>query len=353
MGKYLNGYQPTDAVVPPGWTEWDVAGNGYPEYGYSLLENGRIRTYGTRPADYLTDVVSGKAQKFITASVAKRAPFLLEVATFAPHAPYTPAARDENAFPGVRAPRTPAYDRLPSAAPPWLASRRPLTAVQNDEIDVAFRKRVQAVQAIDRMIGALRDTLGKAGVAGTTVIVFSSDNGFHMGEHRLRPGKQTAFDTDIRVPLIMAGPGIRSGATVPQPAENVDLRPTFDDLAGAATPSDVDGRSLRPLLVGPPPADWRTAALIEHHGPDLHRADPDYPAPFSGNPTSYTAVRTVRYTYVEYADGFREYYDHATDPDQLHNIAAGLPKAVADRLHRQVAALRSCHGAAACSAAGR
>jgi arylsulfatase A-like enzyme len=214
-------------------------------------------------------------------------------------------------------------------------------------------QRVVAVEIDRGMVGALRDTLSKAGVAGTTVIVFSSDNGFHMGEHRLRPGKQTAFDTDIRVPLIMAGRGIRSGATVTQPAENIDLRPTFDDLAGAATPSDVDGRSLLPLLVGPPPADWRTAALIEHHGPDLQRADPDYPAPFSGNPTSYAAVRTVRYTYVEYADGFREYYDHATDPDQLHNVAAGLPKAVADRLHRQVAALRSCHGAAACSAAGR
>jgi arylsulfatase A-like enzyme len=127
MGKYLNGYQPQHRVVPAGWTEWDVAGNAYAEYGYRLLENRRLRHYGNRPADYLTDVLSANAQRFITASAAARQPFLLEVATFAPHAPFTPAARDENKFLTVRAPRTGGYDRLPSAAPSWLGKRRPLT----------------------------------------------------------------------------------------------------------------------------------------------------------------------------------------------------------------------------------
>jgi arylsulfatase A-like enzyme len=97
-----------------------------------------------------------------------------------------------------------------------------------------------------------------------------------MGEHRLNPGKQTAFDTDVRVPLVLAGPGIRAGATVTQPAENIDLRPTFGDLAGVGTPADVDGHSLRPLLAGAAPAAWRSAALVEHHGPDTRRGDPDY-----------------------------------------------------------------------------
>jgi N-acetylglucosamine-6-sulfatase len=353
MGKYLNGYLPETRVVPPGWTEWDVAGNGYREYRYRLLENHGLRYYGSRPADYLTDVLSAKAQRFITSSAAARQPFMVEVATFAPHFPYTPARRDENAFLNLRAPRTAAYDRLPSAAPPWLAARRPLTARQQAQIDIAFRLRVQAVQAVDRMIGALRNTLTATGVARTTVVVFTSDNGFHMGEHRLNPGKQTAFDTDIRVPLVMAGPGIRAGAMVTQPAENVDLRPTFGDLAGVTTPGDVDGRSLRPLLGGQAPADWRTTALIEHHGPDTRPADPDYPAAFSGNPPTYSAIRTSRYTYVEYADGAAEYYDHAADPDQLRNTTARLPTATKDRLHRQLIAMTSCHGAAACWTAAR
>jgi N-acetylglucosamine-6-sulfatase len=342
MGKYLNGYQPKDKYVPPGWNEWDVAGNGYPEYNYNLLENGRIQHYGH---DYLTDVVSAKASSFITGSAAAGKPFLVEVATFAPHAPYTPDDPDKDKFPGLRAPRTAAFDQLPSDPPPWLAGRAPLTSAEQTAIDTAFRKRVQAVQAVDRMIGSLEDTLDKAGVADHTVVVFTSDNGYHMGEHRLNPGKQTAFDTDIHVPLVMAGPGVTKGTTISQPAENIDLRPTYDAVAGASTPANVDGRSLVPLLGGHPPATWRTAALIEHHGPDNDPTDPDHPAPNSGNPTSYEAIRTVEYTYVEYTDGTKEYYDHRADPDQLHNTAKQLPASRLTALHQTLLGLEACHHA--------
>jgi N-acetylglucosamine-6-sulfatase len=339
MGKYLNGYLPADKYVPPGWNEWDVAGNGYPEYNYNLLENGQIKHYGH---DYLTDVVSARASSFITAS---SKPFVLEVATFAPHAPYTPDDPDKDQFPGLKAPRSAAYDKLPTDPPPWLADRAPLTGAEQTAIDTAFRKRVQAVQSVDRMIGSIEDTLDRAGVADHTVVVFTSDNGYHMGEHRLNPGKQTAFDTDIHVPLVMAGPGIAEGATVTQPAENIDLRPTYDALAGAATPGDVDGRSLVPLLGGRAPADWRTAGLIEHHGPDTDPQDPDHPAPNSGNPTSYEAIRTVDYTYVEYTDGTKEYYDHKADPDQLHNTVKQLPADRLAALHTTLLGLEACHRA--------
>ncbi|MFI6073295.1 sulfatase [Actinoplanes sp. NPDC051343] len=342
MGKYLNGYAPNDKYVPPGWTEWDVAGNGYPEYNYNLLQNGQIQHYGH---DYLTDVVSGKASDFISTSAKAGKPFMVEVATFAPHAPYTPADPDKDKFPGLKAPRTAAYDVLPTDPPPWLADRQPLTSTEQTAIDTAFRKRVQAVQAVDRMIGSLEDTLDKAGVADRTMVVFTSDNGYHMGEHRLNPGKQTAFDTDIHVPLVMAGPGVAKGATISRPAENIDLRPTYDALAGTATPADVDGQSLLPLLGDHPPASWRTAALIEHHGPDNDATDPDHPAPNSGNPTSYEAIRTEGYTYVEYTDGAKEYYDHRADPDQLHNTAEQLPPDQLTSLHKTLLALEGCHHA--------
>jgi N-acetylglucosamine-6-sulfatase len=345
MGKYLNGYLPKDKYVPPGWNEWDVAGNGYPEYNYKLLSNGRIEAHGHTPADYLTDVVSGKASSFITSSAQAGKPFLIEVATFAPHGPYTPADQDKDKFPGLTAPRTAAYDKLPADAPPWLAGRAPLTASEQTAIDTAFRKRAQAVQAVDRMIGSLEDTLDKAGVADHTVVVFTSDNGYHMGEHRLNPGKQTAFDTDIHVPLVMAGPGIAKGATVSQPAENIDLRPTYDALAGASTPNNVDGQSLVPLLGGHTPANWRTAGLIEHHGPDNDATDPDHPAPNSGNPTTYEAIRTVDYTYVEYTDGAKEYYDHKADPDQLDNTVKQLPPDRLATLHQTLLGLEACHHA--------
>jgi N-acetylglucosamine-6-sulfatase len=332
MGKYLNGYLPKDTYVPPGWDEWDVAGNGYGEYNYNLLENGKVVHYGH---DYLTDVISTKAQGFITASAAADKPFLVELATFAPHAPYTPADQDKDKFPGLTAPRGAAFDTLPTDPPPWLAGKPPLTAAEKKAIDNDFRKRAQSVQAIDRMIGDLRQTLEKAGVADHTVVVFSSDNGYHMGEHRLTPGKQTAFDTDVHVPLVMAGPGFAKGATVTAPVENIDLRPTFADLAGI-TPPKTDGQSLlKPMN--------RTAALVEHHGPDVDPSDPDYPAKGSGNPSTYEAIRTTAYTYVEYADGSREYYDHAKDPDQLHNTAGSLPAAQLAALHQALQTLVNCH----------
>jgi len=358
MGKYLNGYNPADTLggsqpyVPPGWNEWDVAGNGYHEFNYDLNQNHRVVHYGTTASDYLTDVVSGKGSAFISASAASHAPFLLEIATFAPHAPYIPAPRDANAFPSLTAPRGPAFDTLPSDPPTWLAARTPLTSTEIGKIDTAFRKRVQAVQAVDRMIAALEATLAKAGVAGSTDIVFSSDNGYHMGEYRLNPGKMTAFDTDVNVPLIAAGPGIPAGRTVADPVQNIDLCPTFEALGGAPTPTAVDGRSLVPLLYGHPDTSWRTAALVEHHGPDTQRTDPDHPGKGSGNPTTYQALRTTTYTYVEYTDGTKEYYNRATDPDELHNIAGRLPAATLMALHADLTAMTGCHGAAACWTAG-
>ena len=104
MGKYLNGYKPGARegrgrpYVPPGWSEWDVAGNGYPEYGYNMNSDGRVRALRIPSADYLTDVLARKGLSFIDRSAAQRRPFMLELATFAPHAPYTPAPRDAGAF---------------------------------------------------------------------------------------------------------------------------------------------------------------------------------------------------------------------------------------------------------------
>ncbi|WP_103347785.1 sulfatase [Amycolatopsis sp. CA-128772] len=348
MGKYLNGYDPKTDAVPPGWNEWDVAGNAYGEFDYDLNENGTLKHYGKNPEDYLVDVMAGKAAQFVSTSAAAHAPFAIELATFAPHGPYTPAPRDADAFPGLTAPRGPAFDALPSAAPPWLASRTPLTDKEKTTIDKDFRKRAQAVQSVDKMIGTVQDALDQAGVRGSTDIVFTSDNGYHMGEYRLTPGKQTAFDTDVHVPLVITGPGVKAGVTVNQPAENIDLRPTFEALAGASTPTQVDGESLVPLLTGTTPQAWRTVGLIEHHGPDFDKADPDKPKKNSGNPSTYEAIRGVTYTYVEYTDGTKEYYDRRTDPQELHNTATQLAPDEAQRLHDTLQAMISCHGATAC-----
>ncbi len=359
MGKYLNGYLPGASVdgaekyVPPGWDEWDVAGNGYPEFNYNLNQNHTVVHHGKKPADYLTTVLTGRGSSFIQSSAAAKKPFLLEIATFTPHAPYTPAPRDAKAFPGLKAPRSKAFNTLPTHAPAWLAQRKSLTAKEKKRIDTAFRKRVQDVQSVDRMIGTLQTSLAKAGVARDTDIVFSSDNGYHLGEYRLNPGKMTAFDTDIHVPLVISGPGVRRGHVTKNVAMNVDLAPTFETLAGVTPAKDVDGHSLVPLLRGTSSVGWRTAALIEHHGPDTDRTDPDLPAKNSGNPPSYEALRTATYTYVEYSDGTKEYYQRSSDPYELHNIVGNLSTATRARLHAQLTRMSTCHGGAACWSVAR
>jgi arylsulfatase A-like enzyme len=242
---------------------------------------------------------------------------------------------------------------VPANAPKWLAGHPPLTAKQQASEDAAFRLRVQEVQSVDRMIGALRQTLEKAGVADRTLVVFSSDNGYHLGEHRLGEGKQTAFDTDVNVPLVIAGPGIAAGRTDPAVVQNIDLRPTFDDLAGAPVPAIVDGHSILPLLKNKTNTEGtRKVALVEHLDSTNDPADPDFGKYASDIPPTYHALRSADYTYVEYADGSLEYYDRARDPEQMHNAAATLTPARRAALHAALQALKTCRGQA-CWAAGR
>ncbi len=347
MGKYLNGYQPTDPA-PPGWNEWDVAGNGYPEFDYTLNENGRQVSYGHDPKDYLVDVLSQKAGSFIDSSAAAKKPFMLEVATFAPHAPYTPAPRYATAAKDVPYPKTAAYDTLPASPPSWLTGRTPLTPKQEKQLTGSYDKRVEADLAVDDLVGHVESELTAKGVARNTYLVFSSDNGYHMGEYRLLAGKQTAFDTDINVPLVVTGPGVPAARTETRLVSNIDLAPTFESLAGAKPGAGVDGVSLAALWHGQPPDGWQQAVLVEHHGPDDTPGDPDKQDKQHADPPSYEAVRTATALYVRYASGEQEYYDTAHDPDELHNLGAGaVPPALAARL----AALAACHGATRCQAA--
>jgi arylsulfatase A-like enzyme len=360
MGKYLNGYRASPpGVAPatsigPGWSEWYVPGDhdGYSGFDYTLNENGRLVRYGHAPTDYITDVLSAKGVDFIRRTAGAGKPFLLEVSTFSPHAPYTPAPRHADAYPGLTYPRTPAFDRPNTLNnPTWLAGYKPLSPQAKTTIDQTFRKRAQAVRSVDDLVANLVDTLNAEGLLEYTYIVFSSDNGFHMGEHQLPVGKLTAFDTDINVPLIVAGPGVGAGTTSDAIVANIDLCPTFEELGRGTRTSLVDGRSLVPLLRGARPAEWRKAVLIEHQRPgNADEVGPDDESVVSALP-SYHAIRFRDAVYVEYADGQREYYDIAKDPHQLRNLAPQLTAAQRTALHRSVTAITSCRGAEACLAA--
>ena len=365
MGKYLNGYTPAGLVegaprfVPPGWSAWAVAGNGYGEFNYNLLvkrpgdTQARIVSYGDRPRDYLTDVISRRGQRFIAGAVQANQPFMLELSTFAPHGPFTPAPRDADKFPNARVPRGPLFNAAQLKDPPAWLPTEPLTEPQIADLDRNFRKRAQSVQAVDKMIGDIRAKLRDLGVAQNTYIVFTSDNGFHMGQRRLFQGKQTYFDHDVRVPMVVVGPDVPAGATVERLAANVDLRPTFQELAGAPIGPRVEGRSLAGFLRGQAVGNWRNVTLIEHNGPNAAAEDPDGQDARQGNPPTYAALRFPNALWVQYDNAATapEYYDMARDPLQRRNIAASLTPQRRAELSALLARMRACSGGASCQKA--
>lgn len=342
FGRYLNGYWDDPTHVPPGWDEWHAVVSGS-YYGYRLNENGHVIDYGDSPGHYEADVLAAKAVSFIKQAKANAAqPFFMHIAPTAPHWPTNPAKRHQRQFAGLSVPRPPSFNEADVGdKPAWLRQLPPLGPSKLAELDVAYRKRLQSLLAVDEAVEKLVKALADGGELDHTVILFTSDNGFHLGEHRLYDSKRTPYEEAIRVPLIVRGPRIARGRTLSHMVLNIDLAPTIAQLAGAGGAESADGRSLVPLLgnVPPPPEAWRKDFLIEHWaegGQKLQERLPDY-----------HALRTRDYLFVEYATGEIELYDLRTDPFQiksLHNsVAPSLVKQLSDRLD----ALKKC-AAAAC-----
>ncbi|GAA0409762.1 hypothetical protein Acor_36120 [Acrocarpospora corrugata] len=334
MGKYLNQYPSgfSPRYIPPGWHDWVVpVTHLYQEYGYALNDNGGLFQYGNAPGDYFTDVLARKAVDF----VARDDPFFLYLAPVAPHRPANYAPRHADAFPDAKAPRTPSFDQDDmSAEPAWLRARRPLSRDAIHTIDRQYRDRLRAMLGVDDMVGKLVAELTRTGKLANTYLFLTSDNGFHLGQHRLRPGKTTPFEEDIRVPMIARGPGIPAGRTSDVLGSSIDFAPTFADLAGVRLPEFCEGRSLRPILHGQPTA-WRDAVLVEFVHPDY--AD--------SAPPTYKVLRTAQHSYVEYETGETQLYDLAHDPYQLRNIAADADPALLYQLASRLGTLHRCQGA--------
>ncbi|MDQ7850125.1 MAG: sulfatase [Armatimonadota bacterium] len=346
-GKYLNGYgdRSTDpAHVPPGWTEWyaGIGGRPYQNFNYQMNENGTIVSYGVRPEDYLTDVIARKGIAGIRRAVEAGRPFLLYLAPYTPHAPATPAPRHSALFQDAGLPHPPAFNEEDLSDKPAPRSRPMLTERQISEMESFYRKRLQSLQAIDDLVEAVVRTLQEVGQLENTYIVYTSDNGFHMGEHRLLPGKATAYEEDIRVPFILRGPGVPAGARREQMVLNTDIAPTFAEMAGLRVPPFVDGRSFLPLLRADRAVPWRQNFIVElRTARGLVVGEPgDGPAP---QPRSgYNALRTAEWTYIQWATGERELYNLRDDPFQLQNLMPTANRALIRALAARLSELAQC-----------
>jgi N-acetylglucosamine-6-sulfatase len=230
-------------------------------------------------------------------------------------------------------PRPPSFNEADVSDKPGFLNELPrLRDDQIDEIVAHHRRRLQCLQSVDDLVETLVRTLAEIGELDNSYIVYTSDNGFHLGQHRMMEGKDTAYEEDIRVPLAIRGPGVPRGRRVQAMALTIDLAPTFAAWAGIDAPDFVDGRSLLPLLDGPL-TSWRQSFLIQRLGLESDERM---------EPANALAIRTAKYTYIAYNDGEREMYDLEQDPYQLQSIEPTADKALIDALATRLTELRAC-----------
>ncbi len=337
LGKYFNQYPARDKTyVPPGWDEWYAIISGHYQ-NYQLNENGEIVQYGGSPADYETDVLARKAVEFIGRS-AGRSPFFIYLAPYAPHRPLIPAERHSDKFATERAPRPPSFNEADvSDKPAWIRELAAFDPNKIEEIDERYRGRLRLLLAVDDMIKSIVDKLVATGQLDNTYLFFMTDNGYHLGEQRMELGKNSPYEPSIRVPLVVRGPGVPRAQKVEHLVSNIDLAPTFAEIAGTAAPSFVDGVSLMPLLKNEPAAisDWREAVLIQHWQFDGT----------GGDIPEFRGIRTNDHLYVEYGTDELELYDLRADPYQLQSLHASAPDDLILSMATRLQDLGDCAGA--------
>ena len=339
VGKYLNGYDETRRrYIPPGWDEWvaPVDQTAAHMFNYTLNENGDFERYGDKTRDYQTDVYKRKAVRFI--DQAPRAdPFFLSVSPLAPHGEIhrkgklpnpRPAPRHEARFEGVPLPRGPSFNEFDVRDKPYFVKDR-LSRDETAVLRERYQDRLASLLAVDDAVGGIIRELNDVGELDDTLFIFTSDNGYLLGEHRLSE-KHWLYEESVQVPTAMRGPGVAEGETIDELAANIDLAPTILDAANAQSAGrEVDGLSLMPLAREPGTRFDRDILLENNLGS--------------------RAIRTERFMYAEHSmeDKLRdkELYDLGDDPFQLQSLH-DKPSSDDEQsnLASRLDALRDCHG---------
>ena len=255
IGKMPNGYGEFDRTyVPPGWRAPLGEFYGFvPDppsayYGFKLNENGTVKQY--EATDYQTDVYAQKANEAINDNLAMRpdTPLFMMLQFFAPHDPAAPAARHDGLFSRLPLPDTGKSfnEKDVGDKPFWLRQTRRMGGGLIQKVTNRYRSRLESLLAVDEAVQSIVNNLFVKGILDNTYIVFTSDNGFMQGQHRLHQGKFVAYDESSKVPLLIRGPGIPAGTVSSELVSNVDLVPTLVEAGQAAAGVTMDGRSLLP-----------------------------------------------------------------------------------------------------------
>lgn len=396
IGKYMNGYPTTDVTlpipkdgtlpVPVGWDEWyGKVSEDALYFDYQLIEKTgpsstpHITFYGNQPSDYQTDVFADRAVNFVSDSAVSKQPFWLNLWFNSPHGPFEPAPRDLYRYAGAPLPQLAAFNEKDIRdKPKWLRreARYPLSKERIKVIDNERRRQEEQLASVDDAVGRLIQTLKDKGILDDTYIIFSSDNGFFRGEHRIASGKYLPYDPASRVPLLIRGPGIPAGGVSNELVWNGDIPQTILQIASGSQDDSLDGRSLLPYAQNPALRSTRPVLLEGDTGPggtgseaaqssaartrearvrvagkrgvnDLEQeTDAIKSAANTDRAPAYRSIRTDRYEYTVYANGQIELYDMKRDPAQLDSLAADPRYRYVRRwLYEQLIPLSTCAGA--------
>ncbi len=348
IGKYLNEYLPTSTPpVPPGWDYWFSPYQLLPRsyYYYTVFSKdinqttGSAIVYGSPDQllgdgtdnNYATDVLRDKAVGFINAHAADTKPFFLAIGNPAPHEDDstnggpTPARRHLTNFTTEPLPTPPSFNEADvSDKPPAIQNLPLMTQTDIDNATQHNRDRLRSLMAVDEANKAVINALQANNILNNTYVILTSDNGYFIGQHRIKRGKIYGYEEGIRDILVMRGPGIPV-QTIDKYVTIVDLAPTIEEWSGATPLVTVDGKSLFPLIKDPT-LFWRTAFLVD--GPNKQ-----YWEIRAGSATSTSGSST------QWSNGAKESYNLGTDPYQL-TAAKSIPTVVQTELNR----LKTCVG---------
>ena len=330
VGKYVNAYTDPSVhhAIPPGWDDWQAMDSIPMEayYNYTINDNGFLEHYGSKPSAYSTSVLTHKAVQFIQST---RHPFFLYFAPVAPHLPAIPAKRDQGKLENIAPIHDPAFNQRNIGKEPWrFYHHNLLSEAAQLYINHVRIRQEETLLSLDRGVRSVVQALRARHELNRTVILYTSDNGFLWGEHRLG-GKVWPFEESTHVPLIVRTPWTTIPSATTSPCSTSISLPTIAELAGVTPELPQDGHSFVPFLhdVRVP---WRHAFLEEYLGKDLLN---------KGGPPPFTALQTRRNLYVAYMNGWHELYNLRKDPWELNNLAGDpgtdpLQDSLSKDLHR-------------------
>jgi N-acetylglucosamine-6-sulfatase len=397
VGKFLNGYgdEPFDngTTVPPGWSSWYSvlkADTSHYFYGYTLNVNGQLqgpfgdpgswetREYGARddfgcpfaplnglPCFHITDSLTNIATNEMLATPPEQ-PFYVQLDYTAPHGDFRrpagpePTPRHYDWFKGARHPhdRSEGFDEGNVTDKPRFIREAPhLSPNEKRTYRTYYQKQLDSLRDVDDGVKQVIQTLGAMGRLRNTYVIFTSDNGFFFGEHRLLGGKFLAYEPATHMPFLIRGPGIQQGSSTGELAANIDVAPTLLELAGAEADKSIDGRSLIPYLKDPELRSRRPilfesfveTADVEAQGAITaaasRRRGGEATASLLAPPKDYAGIRIGPYKYIAWPSGEKELYNINRDPNELnslHEVPNFFP--IRNFLHRQMKRLTDCVG---------